>query len=475
MEAARVTFDTLPGLEGPHITDAAIRQFGSYLRGDLVLPSDESYDRLRRIWNGGVNRYPAMIVRAAGVADVMAAVDFATTFSLPFSVRGAGHGVAGHAIIEAGMVIDISQQRGVHIDPDWRTARVEAGAKWGDLNHEAQRFNLATPGGKLAETGVAGTTLGGGVGWLMRKYGLSIDNLLSVDLVTAEGQLLTARRGEHEDLFWAVRGGGGNFGIVTSLEFQLHQVGLVYGGMIAYSLSVAGTVLRAFREYAISAPDDLTLLAVLTSGPDGQPMLVVGGCFDGPVTEGARAFQPLLDAAPALMSQLRLLPYDQFLTVFGPPAPAGIYRRWRSSFVRDFSDDLIDALVCATASRPSPQSAILIEQFGGAVNRVAATDTAFPHRQASFNLAIDAGWTDSEATADNVAWLDTLWNAVQPSLTGTAYVNFLDQEGERRVKGAYGPNYARLAAVKHRYDPDNVFRSNQNIAPASSKPAAVIV
>ncbi|MGH2561342.1 MAG: FAD-binding oxidoreductase [Thermomicrobiales bacterium] len=462
-----MVFDLLPAVDAPRLTAETIRQLQAHLRGDLLLRGDEGYEAARRVWNGGINRHPALIVRAAGAADVMAAIDVAGTYDLPLSIKGGGHGVAGHAIADGGLTIDLSSFKGIRVDPERMTVRVDGGVTAGELIKETQGFLLATPTGKLPGAGVAGTTLGAGIGWLAHKHGLSIDNLLSADVVTAVGRLLTASAEEHADLFWAIRGGGGNFGVVTSLEFRLHPVGVVYGGLVTYPLEKAREILRFFRAFAAEAPEELTMVGALLTGPTGAKMVGIAACYAGVAPEGERVLRALTEIAEPAMAMLGPIPYVKQISMLKESAPAGLNHRWRSGYVQMFSDELIGTVVDGFAAAPSPAAAILIEQVGGgAVSRVAADATAYPHRDAEFLLAFDAAWaTEGEAEA-NLAWIDGLWTAAQLHLTAGTYVNFLDDEGQARVETAYGANYGRLRETKRRYDPTNLFRSNHNIEPA---------
>jgi FAD/FMN-containing dehydrogenase len=445
-----------------------IAELRAALRGGLLCPGDDGYDAARAVWNGMIDRSPAVIARCAGVADVQAALGFARGHGLPVAVRGGGHNAAGLAVCDGGLVVDLTLMRGVRVDAARRSVRVQGGATWGDLDRETQVYGLATTGGAISSTGVAGLTLGGGLGWLMRSYGLVCDNLLSADLVTADGRSLTASATENADLFWGLRGGGGNFGVVTSFEFRLHAVGPVLAGMLIYPLAQAREVLRVYREFTAAAPDELTVFAVLMTTPDGMPVLALILCYNGPLEAGEAAIRPLRQTAPPMVDQVGPMPYVVLQSMLDEGFPHGLQVYWRSHFLTGLGDDAIDALLERFAAVGSPLTAVLIEQLGGAVARVGAHDTAFGHRAAPYNLAIVARWADPTQADAHIAWTRDLWEALRPSAAGV-YVNYLGAgEGAERVRAAYDPGtYARLAELKRRYDPENVFRFNQNITPSA--------
>ncbi len=449
------------------LEDAAIKAFKASLRGELLCPDDDGYDRARRIWNGMVDRHPAMIVQCAGVADVISAVNFARSTSLLLAVRGGGHNVAGTAVCDGGVMIDLSRMKSVRVDPVRRTARAEPGLTWSEFDRETQAFGLATTGGQISTTGIAGLTLGGGWGHLARKHGLACDNLLSVDLVTANGQFLTASATEHEDLFWGVRGGGGNFGVVTSFEYQLHRVGPVLGGIVAYPFEKAKEVLKLYREFTSAAPDELASGLVLVTLPDGTPVALIVVCYNGPVEEGERVLKPLRAFGPPLADQIGPIPYiaaQKLIDAFYPP---GLQNYWKSSFLKEISDEAIDTMVTYCANRPSPMCHGLIEhQLGGAVSRVAREATAFNHRDVQYSFMSLGVCTDPAESEKCIQWARKFWEAMQPFSSGGVYVNYLGQEGAERVRAAYGAQkYERLVALKNKYDPTNLFRLNQNIKP----------
>lgn len=469
---------TLNSGETSLLDAAVVEEFSAKLRNNLLTAADPEYERVRRVWNGMIDRCPALIVRCHGAADVIEAVNFARKHHLLVAVRAGGHNVAGSAVCEGGLLIDLSLMRGVHVDPAARTARVQGGANWGDVDRETQIFGLATPGGVNSRTGVAGLTLGGGYGILRRKYGLSCDNLLAVDVVTADGRLVVASAEENADLFWAIRGGGGNFGVVTSFLFQLHPVGpLVYLFAPAYDVACAKTVLRHLRDYMASAPDEVSAQAMLWSFPDVPmfPPEARGKAFVAPVLnyagapeEGERIAQPLRHLGPLLLDMSGTLPYTVLQSFNDAALPDGNQYYWKSIHLEHLSDAAIDSLVELAGQRPSPMSILALWIFGGAVNRVDPTATAYWHRHVACMASFDASWTDPADAAQHIAWARHGCETLRKfSSDGGGYVNFpgLGEDGEAQVRAAYGGNYERLVAVKNKYDPTNLFRLNLNIKP----------
>jgi len=446
-----------------------IDAFKATLRGALLCPGDSGYDDARRIWNAMIDRRPALIVRCAGVADVIQAVQFACTHDLLVAVRGGGHNVAGNAVCDDGLMIDLSPMRSVHVDPVARTARAEGGVTWCEFDHETQAFGLATTGGVIPSTGVAGLTLGGGIGWLMGSYGLSCDNLLSVDIVTADGKLLKASANENPDLFWGVRGGGGNFGVVTSFEFQLHPVSHLLGGMVIHALEHAREVLQFYREFTRSAPSELVCNAGLLTSPEGTPVIAVVVGYNGSAEEGERVLQPLRSFGTPLVVDINVRPYVVQQHMFDAAFPAGQQNYWKSNYVESLSDDAIDILIECFGAVPSPTSAMIIEHISGAVNQVGEDDTAFSHRQSPYNLLIIGIWPNAKDNDVHRQWVRETWDVMQPFSAGRVYVNYLGQtadEGAERIKEAYSvAKYERLLQLKKQYDPTNRFRLNQNINP----------
>ncbi len=448
---------------------AAIERFGASLRGELLRPGDDGYDGARKIYNAMIDRRPALIARCAGVSDVIRSVDFARETGLLLSVRGGGHNVSGNAVCDGGLMIDLSPMKGVHVDPEARVARAEPGVLWSQFDHETQAFGLATTGGVISTTGVAGLTLGGGIGWLMGSHGLACDNLLSVDVVTADGRLVTASDSQNPDLFWGLRGGGGNFGIATSFEFRLHPVGQVLGGLLIHPLDGAVELIRFYDEFTRTAPDELGSVALFVTSPEGERVVAIAVCFNGPVEDGERVLKPLRDYGTPLADMIGPMPYTQVQCMLDEGFPAGQQNYWKSNFLGDLDDQAIGLIVEHLGRCPSPGSAIAIEQFGGAVCRIGKDDTAFNHRDARYNLLIVGIWPDPSAGEENVKWVRDLWDAMAPYSSGGVYVNYLGQEsdeGSGRIEAAYGPEkYARLVALKNKFDPTNLFRLNQNIRP----------
>ena len=454
--------------------EATLAEFQASLRGALLRPGNEGYETHRKIWNGMIDRHPALIARCAGVADVISAVQFARSHHLLVAVRGGGHNVAGNAVCDGGMVIDLSPMKGVRVDPAARVVRAQAGVTWGELDRETQAFGLATTGGIVSTTGISGLTLGGGIGWLMRKYGLTCDNLLSVDIVTADGRSIVASADEHPDLFWGVRGGGGNFGIVTSFEYRLHPVSTIIGGMVIYPAALLHEALRFYRDFCASALDELTTLASLFTAPPeafipaslhGTPVMGIVACHCGSPEEAERVLRPLHMFGPPAVDLLGPMPYSALQTMVDTSYPAGQCYYWKSDYLTDLSDEAIDTILSHRARCLSPLSAVDIHQMGGAMARIDANATAFGHRDAPFLVNTVASWTTSQEGEQHVQWARSLSAGLARYSTGT-YVNFLTNEGAAGVKAAYDPAaYQRLAALKQTYDPTNLFHLNQNIAP----------
>lgn len=457
---------------------ATIDEFKAHFRGDVLLPGDAGYDEVRQVWNGMIDRRPGLIVRCTGVADVIDSVNFARTHNLLVAVRGGGHNVAGNAVCDGGLMIDLSLMKAVHVDPKRRTARAQGGATWGDIDRETQVFGLATPGGVVSTTGIAGLTLGGGLGHLRRKCGLSCDNLLSVDIVTADGQFRTASQTENADLFWAVRGGGGNFGIVTSFEFRLHSVGpMVMLCATMYPLAKAKDILRTWREFTTTAPDELSSIAQIWSVPQapdfpedtrGKPVVIAAGVYAGPVNEGEQLVQPLRELDTPVLDLSGPMPFTAVQSAFDPFFPKGEHLNyWKSIYLNDLNDEVIDAILVHAGNRPSPRTLVNHWHMGGTVGRVGSEDTAFGDRSAPFLLEISSSWSDPQDSERNVTWTREFWSAMRPFSSGGLYLNFqgLAEQGEDPVRAAYGANYERLVALKTKYDPTNLFRLNQNIRP----------
>ena len=457
------------------LNGTVLERLAPKLRGELIGPEDTAYDEARAVWNGMIDRRPALIVRCAGVADVIQAVRFAREHDLVVAVRGGGHNIAGSAVCDGGVVIDLSAMRAARVDPAGRTARVQGGATLGDLDHEAQAFGLATPGGVVSTTGVAGLTLGGGFGWLARKHGLAVDNLLSVDLITADGRLVTASGREEPELFWGVRGGGGNFGVVTSFEFRLHPLGPeVLFGPTVYRLEDAARVLRTYRDFAAKAPRDCCVWADLLTAPPlpflperhhGTKVLSLMQFWAGDMAEGEAVLAPLRGCAEPIGDAVGPTPYTAAQSILDKTYAKGARNYWSGHNFVDLPDPVIDALVEAAAGMPTAQSDILVSQLGGAIRDVAPDATAYPHRDVTFLVTPGARWTNPAQDEACIAWVREAFATAAAHAAGGSYVNFI-AETEGRERDAYGVNYDRLAALKARYDPDNFFRLNQNVQPS---------
>ncbi len=456
------------------IPEAALSQFRTSLRGPLLLPADPGYDAARTIHNAGINRRPAIIARCASASDVIACVGFARERNLLVSVRGGGHSIAGKAVCDGGFMIDLSCMKGIRVNPAQRTVRCEPGLLLGEFDRETQAFGLATTMGVVSRTGIAGLTLGGGIGWLVRKHGLACDNLISADVVTADGRLLTASAKENEDLFWGVRGGGGNFGIVTSLRYRLHEVGSVLGGGVFHPVDKTREVLRFYRDYATTSSDKLSTQVATVTLPDVGRMVGVAGCYCGPISEGEKLLEPLRRFGAPAVDLFAPIPYVQLQGMLDPFFPPGRHGYTKSNFLTDLSDEAIDAFA-EYATAPSPYTAGVLEHLGGAFSRVGPTETAFAHRQYPYNFSIWSNWTAPADSQKNIQWTRDFWDAMRPFMGPGAYVNYLEDEGDPRAREAYGPNYERLVALKSKYDPTNFFRMNHNIQPTRPVPEATSV
>jgi FAD/FMN-containing dehydrogenase len=456
----------------------ALDGFRGALRGSLCLPGEGGYDEARTIWNAMIDRRPAAVVRAAAAADVVATVRLAAQRGLLLSVRGGGHNIAGNAVCEGGLMLDLSHMRTVRVDAAARTARVEAGARLADLDAATQAFGLATPVGINSTTGVAGLTLGGGFGWLSRKYGLTVDNLRTADVVTAAGDTVRASATSHPELFWAIRGGGGNFGVVTSFELGLHPVGpQVTAGLIVHPFSEARAVLAQYRELVDKAPDELCCWVVMRKAPPlpflptsvhGTEVLVLALCHAGDVAAGVEAAAPFRAIGRPIADVVGPTAYAGWQTAFDPLLAPGARNYWKSHDFVGLADGLVDVLLGAVRRLPSPHCEIFIGNLGGAINRVPADATAYPHRNVNFVMNVHTRWDAAADDSACIAWTRALHDAAAPFATGGVYVNFMPDDERARVRtGAYGDNYARLARIKAHYDPANLFRMNQNVLPAA--------
>ena len=456
--------------------DDALTDLEDSFRGDLLGPGDEGYDEARTVWNAMIDRRPALIAQCAGTADVVAAVNVAREHDLLVSVKGAGHNIAGNAICDDGLTIDLSAMRSVRVDPEAKTARVEPGVTLAEFDHEAQAFGLATPVGFNSTTGIAGLTLGGGFGWLSRTYGLTVDNLRSADVVTADGQLRHASESANEDLFWAIRGGSGNFGIVTSFEFDLHEVGpMVLSGLLVHPLADAADVLREYRELVAIAEDEVSVWVVIRHAPPlpfvpeewhGRKVLVLAAFYAGDMDDGEGALRPFREIGEPIVDAIEPHPYAAWQQAFDPLLDPGARNYWKSHNFVEMTDGMIENFVEYAERLPTPLSEIAIANLGGAINRVPVAETAYPHRDAEFLMNLHTRWEDPAQDEECIAWARELYDAMTPHATGGVYVNFVPEEvGEERA--AYRENYDRLAEVKGRYDPENLFRMNQNVEPVA--------
>ena len=446
------------------MTQADIELLRSTMRGQALTPEAEGYDAARTVFNGMIDRRPAVIARCAGVSDVMRALEFGVQRSLPVAIRCGGHSVPGFSVCEGGVMLDLTPMNSIHVDPIAKIARAEGGVNWGQFDVETQAFGLATTGGLVRSTGVGGLTLSGGHGFLMRKFGWACDNLISADVVTADGRLLRASGTENADLFWSLRGGGGNFGVVTSFEFRLHEVGPVTGGVIAFPFEEAPRLLKFYDEFSAEAPDELGTLAVLATLPNGMRALVNLACYCGSPVEGEKALAPLRTAATPLMDHMQTMPYTAIQSIVENFNPHGMRNFWKMVYLKDLSTDAIEAMTSHYALNNAPLSHIVIYSFGGAVSRVADGDTAVSHRNARHAAIAIGMWNDDADDAQQIGWVRDFASKMQPFASGGYYPNY-DAESDR-VELAFGPEkYARLAEAKHKYDPGNVFHLNQNIQP----------
>ena len=442
--------------------------FVAGFNGRLVGPDDPAYDEVRAVHNGLVDRHPGLIARCHNVADVRDAVIFGRSAGLEISVRGGGHNVAGRAVTEGGLMIDLSLMRAVDVDPGRRRARAQGGTTWNEYNRVTNAYGQATTGGLVSTTGVAGLTLGGGLGWLMGKYGMSIDNLKAVDLVTDDGGVPIADEANEPDLFWALRGGGGNFGVAASLEFETHPLDTVLGGLLAHPLAAAGDVVSRYREFAMQMSDDASVFCALVHAPDGSgaKLCAIPLCHAGPIDQAEAELRPLREFGPPVMDLVAPMPYPVVNTMLDAGFPRGALNYWRSAFFTELSDAAVSALVEAYEAVPSPMSGIILEHFHGAACRVAPTATAFPHRSPGFNLVVTGQWQDPADTPANVQWVRDTLTAVAPYIAPRTYMNYAAEDEADRVDAAFGPNVDRLRDIKRQYDPDNLFRLNLNIPPS---------
>jgi FAD/FMN-containing dehydrogenase len=445
----------------------AARQELNGFAGRLIGPEDADYDETCKVYNAMIDKRPALIASCTSPEDVAKAVGFARDHDLLLAVRGGGHNGAGLGTCDDGVVIDLSPLKDIQVDPEARTVRVGGGCTWGEVDRATNERGLATPSGIISTTGVGGLTLGGGIGHLTRKFGLTIDNLLEAELVLASGERVRASADENADLFWGLRGGGGNFGVVTSFEYRLHPVTSILGGMLLYPFEQAGAVLRAARDFNQSSPDEMSIFGVLLTSPEGAKVVALLVCYNGPIEQGEALLRPLRENMSPIADLVAPITYEQQQTLLDEGFPFGLQNYWKSEFLKSLPDAAIDVLVEQFSSVPSPLSALVLEQFGGAYRRVGAEETAFAHRDWDYNFLIISRWTDPAEADQHIQWARGVWQAVQPYASGSVYVNYLEpgQEGADRIRAAYGPVYDRLVALKNQYDPTNFFRLNQNIQP----------
>jgi FAD/FMN-containing dehydrogenase len=436
----------------------------------LLREGDPGYEEARRIWNGMIDRRPAAIARCTSPSDVANALAFARAEGLQVSIRGGDHSAAGAAVCEGGLMIDLSLMQGLQVDPQARVAHVEPGLRWKQVDQATQAHGLATTGGTVSDTGVAGLTLGGGLGWLAGKYGLTCDNLLSAELITADGTHMRASPDESPDLFWALRGGGGNFGVVTSFEFQLHEVGpTIYGGMVAHPLERAADVLRFYRDFCGSNPDEVNTACAMMTAPDGSKIIAIAACHCGSLEEGEKALRPLKEFGPPVLDQMGPMPYLALQTALDEAFPRGRRYYWKSALVPELREELFEVMPEQFSAAPSPHTVFLLQQIGNAANRVAPDATAFAHRNARWDALVLTGWEDPAQDAVQVDWSRQVYDSWRPFCSDASYTNALageDSEGD--VRASYGTAYERLSQLKARYDPLNLFRMNANIPPAGT-------
>ena len=455
------------------IDNSALEKFRATVRGAVLCPDQDGYDAARTIPNAMIDRRPAIIARCTGAADVIACVRFAREHDLLVSIRGGGHSVAGKSVCDGGLMVDLSTMKGIRVDPARRTARAETGLTLGEFDRETQAFGLATTLGVVSRTGIAGLTLGGGWGHMHARYGLAVDNVISADVVTADDRLLTANANENADLFWGLRGGSGNFGIVTSLEYRLYERGPVLGGAVFHPVSKAREVLQFFREFSGTIPDELVIQCGAFSLPDNTPVFAVAACYCGDHSEGENVLKPLRTFGPPMADTIAVMGYLQLQSMFDPFFPPGRLTYVKSNFIRALDGDSIRAIAEFAGRSPSPFSfAPFVEHWHGAATRVGVADTAFPHREHAYNLMFWSNWESPSETEKNVQWTRTSWNALRPLLVEGSYGNYVSDEGDSFAREAYGCNYDRLVALKNKYDPTNFFRMNHNIKP--NKAAQVV-
>ena len=446
---------------------AATEELKKQVRGEVLLPQDAGYDEARSVYNAMIDRRPEAIVYCSGTEDARASVRFAREHGLPLSIRGGGHSVAGNAVAEGGVMLHMGRLKGVEVDAKNRTATAQPGVTLGDYDKATTPLNLVTPTGVVSRTGIAGLTLGGGLGWLMGRFGLACDNLMGAEVVTAEGKVVQASETENSDLLWGLRGGGGNFGIVTQFRYRLHPLDPTMGGLLIYPLEKSKEVLRFYREITHDCPDELVVAAALLNSPDGVPVCGFAVSYNGDLAKGEKVLAPIRAFGPPVAHTVASVPFVQAQSMFDATYPNGQYHYWKAGFMNSLPDEAMDVAMEHFADRPSPLTTLFLEHMHGAASRVPEDATAFAHRFDHYNFSAYGIWEDPKANDANVKWVQDFWKDARPFLSGRAYVNYLGQEGADRVREAYGPNFDKLAALKKKYDPTNFFRLNQNIPPAS--------
>jgi FAD/FMN-containing dehydrogenase len=441
------------------------------IRGEVIAASDPGYDNARKVWNGMIDKHPLLVVNVIDEVDVQYVIRFARDYGHPLSVKGGGHNVVGHAVCDGGAMLDLGLMRAVDVDPVRRVARVQGGALWSDVDRATSAHGLATTGGVIASTGVAGLTLGGGIGWLVGKHGMAIDNLLGATIVTADGEIIETSAASHPDLFWAIRGGGGNFGVVVSFDFALHPVPDVLAGFVAWPVTDASEVMAFYRDFTISAPDELTAYAqIATDAESGERVVAIAVCWPGEPGVGAEVLAPLRDLGTPIIDMIELMPYVDWQQAFEAEFPAGRRYYWKSNLLRELDDGALEALVEHGSDSPLPGNMVAIEWYRGPMSRVAPGATAFVHRDARYQVVISSGWDDAEDDATGIGWARRIHQAVLPYSIEGNFLNFSSQDGydgTQRVKTGYGANLDRLRLVKRMYDPTNLFNQNNNILSAS--------
>jgi len=458
-------------LSGGNLTlsEAVVAELEGKLRGPLIKAGDDGYEQARMVWNGNIDRRPALIARCTGVADVIDAVNFARVNDLLIAIRSGAHSAAGYGTCDGGLVIDLSQMRGILVDPASKTVRAQAGVLWGELDRETQAFGLATTGGVISNTGIGGLTLGGGLGWLMGKHGFTIDNLLSVDVVTADGRFLKASADDNSDLFWGLRGGGGNFGIATSFEYRLHQVGpIILGGLVIHPLEKAKEVLRFYRDFSSGLPDEAEAHAGLLTSPEGDKVIALILGYNGPIEEGEKILEPARKFGDPVADLVHPMPYASRNAMLDEGmATHGIQRYWKSGFTKTISDELIDVIVDGAASFSSPMTSMLFFRIHGAAARVPSSETAFGLRGEQWDFNVISQWTEAAESERHTAWTRQIWGLIEPLVSGSAYINHIaGDDRPEKIRSSYGDNYEKLVALKNKYDPTNFFRLNPNIQPS---------